>query len=113
MIAIMGGDTVAHMVATPYFDDSFRDLKWQKGPVLKVSTVLIGSIVGPTPQELVQQVAVSTMDFYTIEAGVFGVLRSLPKLHDDVRYLITIQGPRQWNLFFSSRCMDKAFNRQR
>src|SRR5665647_3552524 len=94
-------DAVADTVAAPYLDDGFRDLKRQTSPVLKAAAVLIGSLVGPAPQELVQQVAVSAMDFYTIEAGGSGVLRRLPELPDDFRYLAGLQGPGHRNLLFS------------
>ena len=111
MRSIVRGDAVTDMVAAPDVDDRFRDLKWQTGTVLKAATVLISSFVGPTPQELVQQVTVSAMDFYTIEAGGSGVLRRLPELPDDIRHLIGLKSPGHRNLLFSTGCVDKAFDR--
>ena len=91
------GDAIADSVAAPYLDDGFRDLKRQTGPVLKAAAVLIGSFVGSTPQELIQQVAVSAMDFYTIEADGSGVLCRLPELPDDVLHFAGLQGPEHRN----------------
>ena len=61
MLGIVWRDAVADTIAAPYFDDGFRDLKWQADPVLKAVAVLIGSLVGPAPQELVQQIAIGSM----------------------------------------------------
>ncbi len=101
MLSIMRRDSVTDTVAAPYLDDGFRDLKRQTGSVLKTASVFIGSLVGPTPQKLIQQIAIGSMDFYTIETCGFCVLCCLPELLDDVRNLVGIQDPgnRNW-LFF-------------
>ena len=107
------GDTVADPVPAPYPDDGFRDLERQACPVLRAAAILIGPLIRPAPQELVQQVAVCAVDLDAIEASIPGVLGRPTELPDDIGQLAGLQGPGHRDLLFSLWRMDISFDGKR
>ena len=55
---------------------------------------MIGALVGAVLQELVEQIAIGTVQFDTVEAGLFGVFRALAIGGDDGRNLAGLEGSR-------------------
>jgi hypothetical protein len=64
-------------------DRRVRDLKVQASAVLKRATVLVGAMIGAVLEELVEEVAVGTVDLNAVEAGGLGVFGSAAEGFDD------------------------------
>jgi len=94
----MGRNSISYFSRTEYLNNGFRDFERKKCAILQTTSVLICSMVRSVSQELVQQIAIGSMDFDTVKTSRFGILGSASKLIDDVWHLFQFECA--WCLYF-------------
>ncbi len=82
-------------IGTPLFGDGINHFQHQTGAVLYAAAVLIGTLVRGRRQELVQQIAVGTVQLNHVETGFTGVGDGLTEIVDDARDLVQLQRARR------------------
>src|ERR1035441_6242599 len=74
----------SHALGAPNRDRCIRHFKHESSAVLNRSTVLIGAVIGTVLKELVDQVAIGSMDLHAVKAGEFCVLCTFAESLDDL-----------------------------
>ena len=84
----------AYAASPPHLDCGIGHFQQQACTVCQAAAITVSALVGAALQELVEQVAVGTVDFYTVEAGCFGVFCALAIGVNDVSNFFSFQRAR-------------------
>ena len=77
-------------------DGGFGGFEHEAGAVFDGAAVLVGAVVGAVLQELVEEVAVGSVELYAVEACGLGVLCAAAEGFDDSFDLVGFEGAGEW-----------------
>src|SRR5690242_17627662 len=78
-------------IGAPDWNDHFHDLAEKARPILGRSPVIVRAEIGLRAQKLLEQVAVSGMNFNAVEAGVHRIPRTPRVLLDQIGKLYPVE----------------------
>src|SRR5665647_398145 len=97
----MGRYTVSNPSRFPFLYNSSANLKREPYTVFQAAAIVVITLVGSVPQELVQQVTIRPVDLHAVKSCLSGILRGLAKLVHDTRDLAGRKGPGDRYFLFS------------
>lgn len=97
----------AGAIGTNFFHHGRDDFQQQARTVFDRAAVGVSALVGPVLDELLQQIAVRTVNFHAVEAGRNCVGRSLTEIVHDARQFNERQ--RTWLGYIDKSVVDEGF----
>ena len=78
-----GGKTNSNPVSSPDLDDSLGNFDRETATIGHGAAIRVGAMVGAAAEELVEEVSVRVMNFYTVEASLLGKFCSVDVFSND------------------------------